>query len=358
MQHQNKTNEGERPSFFKLLKLKRAMAKNELEKLNEERNRLNKMIREKKAEIEKLEVKIADLETLRKERNDLSKEVEQLIKSKAKTQEFIKEKAGIEDQISNLNVVKTNLDQEINDLTPKKEALLLDVHALETQTQELSITKSELESTKSIVTTEIESLKMEKSKMETDMTDLRTKYGLYSKDMADMSIDSNKQLYTYAIASGATILVSISLMITLLCILVGSDPYTDKLLTFYSNEPNLRFLSILAIRISISAVFIFLIIVFLNLTRSFVSQFIKTRNRLTALRVADFLIGKLDLKKGDDAEIEDLSTVKREILKEQIELLKVHIPKIMDLNSSSFDKIQKEKDPIEMMKEFKDILKG
>jgi hypothetical protein len=357
MQHQNKTSEGERPSICKLLKLKRAMAKNELEKLNQERNRLNKMIREKNAEIEKLEVKIADLETLRKERNDLSKEVEQLTKSKAKTQEFINEKAGIEDQIATLNGVKSNLDGEVNELVPKKESLSIEVQTLKDQTQELSTTKSDLETSKSNLIAEIEALKIEKSKMETHMTDLRTKYGLYSKDMADMSIDSNKQLYTYAIASGATIIISISLMITLLCILVGSDPYTAKLLTFYENEPNLRFLSILAIRISISAVFIFLIIVFLNLTRSFVSQFIKTRNRLTALRVADFLIGKLDLKNGDETEAEELVNVKREILKEQIELLKVHIPKIMDLNSSSFDKIQKEKDPIEMMKEFKEIFK-
>lgn len=333
------------------------MAKNEEDILNEERNRLNKIIQDKRAEIAKLEAKITDLEILKHERTDLSKEVEQLNKSKTKIQEFIAEKAGIEDQIATLNGVKTNLDAQINELTPKKETLSIDVQTLKDQTQALSTTKSDLESSKSSLKADIEALKTEKTKMETDMTDLRTKYGLYSKDMADMSIDSNKQLYTYSIAAGATILISISLMITLLCILVGSDPYTDKLLTFYKNEPNLRFLTILAIRISISAVFIFLIIVFLNLTRSFVSQFIKTRNRLTALRVADFLIGKLDLKNGDDSEAEELVTVKREILKEQIELLKVHIPKIMDLNSSSFDKIQKEKDPIEMIKEFKELLK-
>ncbi len=343
--------------LLKLLKLHIDMAKNEKELLNEERNRLNKIIREKRAEIEKLEGKISDHEELKQERNNLSKEVDQLNKSKSKIQEFITEKDGVEDQIAALSEVKNNLDTEINELRPIRDSLTIEVQTLKDKTQELNTTKTDLDSTISALTSEIASLKSEKSNMETHMTDLRAKYGLYSKDMADMSIDSNKQLYTYSIAAGATIVISISLMIILLCILVGSDPYTEKLLTFYENEPNLRFLTILAIRISISAVFIFLIIVFLNLTRSFVSQFIKTRNRLTALRVADFLIGKLELKNGVDSEAEELATVKREILKEQIELLKVHIPKIMDLNSSSFDKIQKEKDPLEMMKEFKEIFK-
>ena len=42
---------------------------------------------------------------------------------------------------------------------------------------------------------------------------------------------------------------------------------------------------------------------------------------------------------------------KKEEIKEQVELLNNHIPKIMDLGSSSFDKVSKTKYPIEQLKE-------
>jgi hypothetical protein len=46
-----------------------------------------------------------------------------------------------------------------------------------------------------------------------------------------------------------------------------------------------------------------------------------------------------------------------ERVKEQVELLNTHIPKIMDLGSSSFDKISKTKDPLEQLKELKELIK-
>lgn len=42
------------------------------QKLNEDRNRLLKIIREKKSEIIDLDQKISDIETLRKEKNQLN----------------------------------------------------------------------------------------------------------------------------------------------------------------------------------------------------------------------------------------------------------------------------------------------
>ena len=118
----------------------------------------------------------------------------------------------------------------------------------------------------------------------------------------------------------------------------------------------MRFYSILIIRITVSATFIFFIIVFLNLSRGFVSQYIKARNRLTALRVVDFLIGRVQSKRNTGINEEERLKIELERIKEQVELLNKHIPKIMDLGNSSFDKDSKTQDPLEQLKKMKEIL--
>ena len=136
-----------------------------------------------------------------------------------------------------------------------------------------------------------------------------------------MSLDSITQLKKYSWSAVASIIGAVTLMVILLCILTKSNPFSEKLLKFFYNEPNLRFYSILTIRISISAAFIFLIIIFLNLARGFVSQYIKARNRLTALRVTDFLIGRIQSKKNTVTTDEDKLKVEIERIKEQVTLL-------------------------------------
>ena len=65
------------------------------------------------------------------------------------------------------------------------------------------------------------------------------------------------------------------------------------------------------------------------------------------MRVTDFLIGKLEY--GKDIDDEDrIIELEREKLAAQIELLKEHIPKLMDLGSSSFDRISKTKNPLDL----------
>jgi peptidoglycan hydrolase CwlO-like protein len=329
--------------------------------MSSERNDLNRQLREKKAEVSRLESKISDLTELTAQRDSILTEVGTLNESKVELEEFIAtnntQKQTLTTEIGTLTGQKTELDTYIQTNTPTKETLTNDLVTLQTQKANLKGEIEELESNKSNTESEIDKINHEKSKLDDLIIELRDKFGLYSKDMRDMSLDSITQLKKYSWSAVAAIIGAVALMIILLCILTTSNPFSEKLLKFFYHEPNLRFYSILTIRISISAAFIFLIIIFLNLARGFVSQYIKARNRLTALRVTDFLIGRIQSKKNTVTTDEDKLKVEIERIKEQVTLLNTHIPKIMDLGNSSFDKDSKTKDPIEQLKKMKEILK-
>tara|TARA_R110002033_G_scaffold171113_1_gene216140 strand:+ start:1173 stop:2174 length:1002 start_codon:yes stop_codon:yes gene_type:complete len=329
--------------------------------LNKEKNSLNRLIREKRAKVSELESKIVDLDTLVTRRDEIQSKIETLETAKSELETFIttndSERQTLTTEIAALNGQKTDLDTYIQTNTPIKETLFNDLETLKTQKVNLESEIEELESNKSNTESEIDKINHEKSKLDDLIIELRDKFGLYSKDMRDMSLDSITQLKKYSWSAVASIIGAVTLMVILLCILTKSNPFSEKLLKFFYNEPNLRFYSILTIRISISAAFIFLIIIFLNLARGFVSQYIKARNRLTALRVTDFLIGRIQSKKNTVTTDEDKLKVEIERIKEQVTLLNTHIPKIMDLGNSSFDKDSKTKDPIAQLKKMKEILK-
>ena len=328
--------------------------------LNKEKNRLNRLIREKNTKIDELDAKILDLTNLSSEREKIKAETEQLNSTKSDLETFITNntarKQTLTTEIESLTTQKENLDSYIRTNTPLKEILFSEIEDLNIQKQNLEQEIENIESDKSTIQREIEQINQEKSRLDGLIIDLREKYGLYSKDMKDLSQDSITQLKKYSWSAVSAISGALILMVILLCILTQSDPFSDKLLNFFYHEPNLRFFSILTIRITISVAFIFLIIIFLNLSRGFVSQYIKTRNRLTALRVADFLIGRIQSKKNTGTTEEERLKIEVERIKEQVILLNNHIPKIMDLGSSSFDKNNKSEDILKQLKEMKEIL--
>jgi predicted PurR-regulated permease PerM len=322
--------------------------------LNKEKNRLNRLIREKKAEITVLESKTSDLESLVTKRNRIKSETEEL---ESFINSSIGQKQTLIAEIGALTTQKSELDNYIQINTPVKQTLTTDLKSLNSQKTEIVQEIEQLETTKSTTQEDVNQITQEKGRLDGLIIELREKYGLYSKDMKDMSQDSITQLKKYSWSAVSAIIGVIILMIILLCILTNSDPFSENLMKFFYQEPNLRFYSILTIRISISAVFIFFIIIFLNLSRGFVSQYIKARNRLTALRVADFLIGRIQSKKNIGSTEEERMKIETERIKEQVELLNNHIPKIMDLGSSSFDKTSRTKDPLEQLKEMKEIIR-
>jgi hypothetical protein len=324
------------------------------QKLNEDRNRLLKIIRDKKSEISELEQKIIDIENLRKEKGSIENDLVLLRKEKADIEDFYNQNKGLEDKInintSELEELQTQILNEQKTSSDLQEIIthLNDEQLLIKSTLDELYLKSQTEKS------HLESLIKEKSQLENFMLELRDKYGLYSKDMAEMSKDSITQLTTYAVSAFVSIIVTISLMIILSTFLIHSKPLTKELHNFYPNDPYLRFFTILTIRLSISIVFIFLIIIFLNLTRSFVSQYVKSRNRLSALRIADFLVGKINLSINEE---DDVLATNQLILKEQTDLLKIHIPRIMDMGSSSFDKAENLELDISKLNKLKELFK-
>ena len=101
---------------------------------------------------------------------------------------------------------------------------------------------------------------------------------------------------------------------------------------FFSDQPYLQFYSMLTITLAVIIVFAFLIILSLKLTRDFVSQYINVRNRLTTLRVADFLLARLE----NSTESKDKSG-KEYLSKELSTLVNKYIPMIMDFGNAQFN---------------------
>lgn len=325
------------------------------QKLNEDRNRLLKIIRDKKSEISELEQKIVDIEKLRKEKGSIENDLVLLRKEKADIEDFYNQNKGLEDKINiNTSELEELQTQILNEQKTSSDLQEIITH-LKAEQLLIKSTLDELNLKSQTEKSHLESLIKEKSQLENFMLELRDRYGLYSKDMAEMSKDSITQLTTYAVSAFVSIIVTISLMIILSTFLIQSKPLTKELHNFYPNDPYLRFFTILTIRLSISIVFIFLIIIFLNLTRSFVSQYVKSRNRLSALRIADFLIGKINLSIKDEED--DVLATKQLILKEQTDLLKIHIPRIMDMGSSSFDKTENLELDLSKLNKLKELFK-
>lgn len=331
------------------------------EDLNNERNRLNRIIRDKKDAIEDLNSQIADLVTIRENKSTLENEIQTLTKQKLELDTFISEntttKTSLSDEIRRLTLEKTTLDSYITSNNPVKEKLSEDLEKLQTDNSDLSAENSDLTDSSTQLEIDIKKLKTEKKTLSEATIELREKYGLYSKDMKEMSLDSKSQLLKYSWSAILAIAVTITLMIILLNILTNENPYSDKLMKLFKYQPNFRFYSLLTIRLSISAVFIFFIIIFLNLSRGFISQYIKARNRLTALRVTDFLIERIQTKKHDELSTDDLTNIETERIKEQVELLSDQLPKLMDLGNSSFDKTSKTENPLKILKEVKDLVR-
>jgi len=325
-----------------------------------ERNKLNKLIREKKDQITSLNTTIHTKENLVSDINEVKKNLTELKKEKLEIEDFFEtsksKKEGLETDITILELSKDELNKFIDENQPIKDSLTIEVSDLKDERINLSGAHSNLKKNISNLEINITNLKTERDQKEKFMDDLRDKYGLYSKDMKDMSLDSKKQLSTYSISAIISMSLAITLMTLLLIVLTGNTPFPEKLTNLFTNEPTLMFYSILIMRVSISGVFIFLIVILLNLTRGFISQYIKSRNKLSSLRIVDFLIGRIHVKKNSFEDQDIALELEQEKLKEQVALLNIHIPKFMEVNESTFNKEDKSKGSLELLKEIKRIV--
>jgi len=325
-----------------------------------EKNRLNKLIREKNDQIKSLDDLISTKEKSVSDINQINTTLSGLKKEKLELEVFFdtskSKKEGLETDITILELNKAEINKFIDENQPVKDTLIETLTNTRTENTELSESVSNFRRNKSILENEIRDLTEERNTIDRLMIELREKFGLYSKDMKDMSLDSKKQLKTYSISAIFSMSLAIALMTLLLIILTGKTPFPEKLTDLFTNEPTLMFYSILIMRVSISGVFIFLIVILLNLTRGFISQYIKSRNKLSSLRIVDFLIGRIHVKKNSFEDQDTALELEQEKLKEQVALLNIHIPKFMEVSESTFNKESNPKGTLELLKEIKSIV--
>lgn len=310
--------------------IKKEKIKLELLELNPKHEELGKI----KEDISLLNTKKIKLEETNEQliinQNDLNCQIESY------SNQLEQQKTFVEEQSPQFEKLKAEIDQikvEIDDFNTKNTNLKSENITLKNEKQTLS---DEIEKQESVAK-------------------ILKEYGLHSKDLGELTLDSKKQFNLYSNLAIASFIAVIILMIFLGCKLTGDTPFISEIVENFENDSKYKFFSIFIIRFSISAMFIFFIVIFLNLARGFIAQFIKSRNRLTSISSTHFLIQSINNKSDGDSSDEGYYELKKQKLQEQVELLKIHIPKIMDIGNSSFDKINKSKDTIEQIKEAKDI---
>lgn len=345
------------------------MAKSKIKKLSEDRIRLLKLKTQHERTVDLLENRITelnseilDLESLKKEKKEIIDKIKDLKISQSEIETNLNENKSQKDKltetIESLNTNKEDLDSYVSTNNPIRDELIVELSALNEEKKGVINTTNNLQ--KEIVQLEknIKTQASEKKHLEDIIKSLREKYGLYSKDMKDIALDSKKQLLVYAITAIASFLGALTLMYTLLCVLTSKNTSFHMIEEIFTKNPNYQFYTLLIFRVTISAAFIFFFIVFINLTRGFIAQYIKTKNKMTAIRIADFLIGRIHTKGSETMPDDMKQTLEREKLKEQVELLNTHIPQIMDIGSSSFERISKTKDPTDTFKELLSLIKA
>ena len=345
------------------------MAKSVNKKLSEDRNRLLKLksqheltVNFLKNKITELNSEISDLESFKKEKQEIIDKIKDLKISQSEIESNLIENKSQKDKlcetIESLNINKEELDSYVSINNPIRDELKAELSALNEEKKGVISTTNSLQEEIVQLEENIKTQASKKKNLDNIIKSLREKYGLYSKDMKDIALDSKKQLLVYAITALASFLGALALMYILLSVLTSKNTSFHLIEDIFTNNPNYQFYTLLIFRVTISAAFIFFFIVFINLTRGFIAQYIKTKNKMTAIRIADFLIGRIHTKGSESMPDDIKQTLESEKLKEQVELLNTHIPQIMDIGSSSFERISKTKDPTDTFKELLSLIKA
>jgi len=287
--------------------------------LSDEKGKLAREIKSKHAELDVLHSRIGDLEKLANKKDTLQNEVNELTQKKLELGKLTIQQQSISREVKDLNDEKKKISSFLKNNKPKKETLAAELSKLESEKNDLEgkVDKVLRSSEKAQAT--VAQLKGEKEKYDLEITALKSEYGLIPRDMKELSKDSMLQLRKYAKLATITGIAGLVMMGLLLLFLV--QPVVDSIFSSTFQDVNLTFYTILSTKVLLFAAFIFFIHVFYNLTKGFVSQYIKTRNRLTTLQVADYLIDQANAVNGSNG-------------KAKVDLLHDYLPRIMEMDSS------------------------
>ncbi|MGB4969681.1 MAG: hypothetical protein WBO31_09130 [Saprospiraceae bacterium] len=241
-----------------------------------------------------------------------------------------------EDQ-KRLNEIATH-DRKINELKQKESSL-------KAETENLEKTKAKLSS-------DIEDFKKEITNVEADLKLWRTRYDYFTKDMAGISEDSARQRNKYLVGIGLCSVIILVIIWFLLFSMLHPPTLPVDIMSCLAGNSSLLFTAYIIMRISIIASLFIIIFIFINMIRGLISQFIRIQDRMTTIRLFDFLISKITSEKiqgGDPTAIEKLR------IEKQVELLKQFLPALIETKESPFNGISQTKDaPEQVLK----LLKG
>ncbi|MEP1096505.1 MAG: hypothetical protein ABJG78_15425 [Cyclobacteriaceae bacterium] len=286
--------------------------------LSDQKNKVAREIKSKQAELDMLNSKIGDLKKLADKKDVLQKEVDELTQKKLELGKLTIQQQSVSREVKDLNDEKKKISSFLKNNKPKKETLAAELSKLESTKDDLKGKVELFQKSSEKAQTTIAQLKEEKENYDLEIANLKSEYGLIPRDLKELSKDSMLQLKKYAKLATITAIGGLVMMGLLVLLLV--QPIVDSIFSNTFQDDNLTFYTILSTKTLLFVTFIFFIHVLFNLTKGFVSQYVKTRNRLTTLRVADYLIDQANTVSGSNG-------------KAKVDLLHDYLPKIMEMDS-------------------------
>lgn len=256
----------------------------------------------------------------------------------------------LDNDIGSRTTTRDNFNSQIAVLTTTKTDLDTQINASTNTRNELDQVNVGLKISNDTFLEEIKKLEEKKKKLEDNVKILRDKNDLFSNDIAGIGEDSKSQRIKYAIGITLSFITAIIFMCILVCSIKGEITIPDSIKSSLNGNPRLIFAIFVLMRISIVGSLFVLIFVFINLTRGFVSQYVRTQEKMTTVRLIDYLVSKIGKEPSNLAEGEKIpfETIK---LEKQTALLNKHLPELIEYNPSSFDKLSKTKSPDEIITE-------
>jgi predicted nucleic acid-binding Zn-ribbon protein len=320
----------------------------DLDKMIKKRNSILEQIN---SSIEQLKPVEEDLKNKKGEFEELSPAVEKLKSQKEKFEEEIPELeekhetaqtnlTEITNEINTSQEQKTSLENEVIGLTGIKNELKQVIEASKAEENSLKQSKSGLN-------TDIAAFSIEREKITSEIATLRDKLGLYSKDLSEIVRQNREHRNKYAGAIFISFILSLASIATLIWLMTSDKLISESIQKLFNNSINYIFYETLLIRVSVLGGLIFIILIFINLTRGFLSQYIRSQEKIASITVLDFLVSRLESKQFTFTDENVKREYAKEILKSQIDLMSAHLPKIMEDTSTNFDKTTKTNSPLD-----------
>lgn len=317
------------------------MAKENLQEQNES---LESQIRAKKAELKGLETTIKERDSRKKELWADLRNRSRLIKNKKA------EKNKLNEQVRDLRSKLNKLEPSIKTLSAEKTSLEPQVQKLKEShvslTEKISGIKNTISESEKKITalnSNIERLSEQKLALQNEVQTWQQKSELYTNDIDGIS-EAHKISKRYylggAIISGVLLFFTIGLIMHRVWFPKPMNWLEDSI---FANDHTLAFYLLILLRASTIAVLIIITYIFLNLTKNFVSQFIRTVGKMNSIRSLLFLLEKIQVSESELAELsEDAQlTLEKDALNKQVSILQDNLPVITSQSQNSFDKFEK-----------------